>query len=237
MGTRFELVLPAEDPHRLRAAAEAALEEIELCQQRFNRFDEASLLSHIRRTAFERPVPLDRDTFALFADAVAVWRASGGAFDPTTPDRRMDAVVLDPEARTIGLSAPRVRLDLGAIAKGHAIDLAAGVLRDHGVTSAFLHGGTSSALGMGTPPAGEWRVALGDGTVVTLRDQAMSVSAVWPGNPHPTIDPRTGEVLGEPKRAVVIGPSARLADAWSTAALVLGRRPDGLGPDWITIVA
>jgi len=237
MGTRFELVLPAEDPHRLRAAAEAALEEIELCHQRFNRFDEASLLSHIHRTAFERPVPLDRDTFALFADAVAVWSASGGAFDPTTPDRSMDAVVLDPVAGTISLTAPGVRLDLAAIAKGHAIDLAARVLRDHGVTNAFLHGGTSSARGMGAPPAGAWRVALGDGAAVSLRDQAMSVSAVWPGNPHPTTDPRTGMVLGEPRRAVVIGPSARLADAWSTAALVLGQRPDGLGPEWITIVA
>jgi thiamine biosynthesis lipoprotein len=237
MGTRFELVLPAEDHHRLRTAGEAALEEIGLCHQRFNRFDEASLLNHVHRTAVERPVPLDRDTFALFADAVAVWSASGGAFDPTTPCRRMDAVMLDPVARTISLSAPGVRLDLGAIAKGHAIDLAARVLRDHGVTSAFLHGGTSSALGMGTPPAGEWRVALGDGVVVTLQDQAMSVSAVWPGNPHPTTDPRTGKVLDGPRRAVVVGPSARLADAWSTATLVLGKRPDGLGPDWTAIVS
>jgi thiamine biosynthesis lipoprotein ApbE len=72
--------------------------------------------------------------------------------------------------------------------------------------------------------------------VVTLQDQAMSVSAVWPGNPHPTTDPRTGEVLDGPRRAVVVGPSARLADAWSTAALVLGKRPDGLGPDWTSLV-
>lgn len=235
MGTRFELVLPAEDHHRLRAAGEAALEEIELCHQRFNRFDEASLLNHVHRTAFERPVPLDADTFALFADAGAVWSASGGAFDPTTPCRRMDAVVLDPVARTIRLLVPGVRLDLAAIAKGHAIDLAARVLHNHGVTSAFLHGGTSSALGMGTPPAGEWRVALGDGTMVILQDQAMSVSAVWPGNPHPTTSPRTGEVLDGPRQAVVVGPSARLADAWSTAALVLGRRPDGLPGDYSTL--
>ena len=232
MGTRFELVLGGEDPAALRPAGEAALEEIGACHERFNRFDDASLLSHIHRTAPARPVPLDADSFALFADALEVWRTSGGAFDPTVPARSMDAVILDPAGRTIALSRPGVTLDLGAIAKGHALDLAAALLRQHGVTSAFLHGGSSSALGIGSPPEGAWRVALWGGMTVTLTDAALSVSAVWADNPHPTVDPRTGVALTSTRRAAVIGPSARLADAWSTAALVLGERPAALGPAW-----
>ena len=233
MGTRFELVLAGEDPAGLRPAGEAALEEIAACDARFNRFAEASLLSHIHRTASTRPVPLDLDSFALFADALAVWRASGGAFDPTTPARSMDGLVLDPVRHTIALTRPDIALDLGAIAKGHALDLAARLLRQHGVTRAFLHGGTSSALGIGSPPGGAWRVALRDGRTVTLTDAALSVSAVWPDNPHPTIDPRTGAPLDRARWAAVIGPSARLADAWSTAVLVLGERPAVLEQEWI----
>jgi thiamine biosynthesis lipoprotein len=235
MGTRFELVLPGGDPARLRPVGEAALEEITACHERFSRFDDASLLAHIQRTGHRQPVPLDTDSFALFADAAAVWRASGGAFDPTVTGQAMDAVGLDPVARTIRLTRPGVRFDLGAIAKGHALDLAARVLRQHGVTSAFLHGGTSSAVGIGSPPGGEWRVALGGGVVVSLTDAALSVSAVWPGNPHPTVDPRTGVPLDGTRRVAVTGPSARLADAWSTALLVLGVRPPSLGPEWTVL--
>lgn len=232
MGTRFELVLPDGEP--ARAVGEAALDEIEACHARLSRFDQASLLNHILQVGHERPVPLDADSYALFADVLTVWRDSGGAFDPTVPDRAMDAVILDEPTRLIRLIRPLRRLDLGAIAKGHALDLAARVLRDHGVSNGFLHGGTSSAVGLGAPPG--WRVALAGGGEVLLKDQAMSVSAVWEGNPHPTLDPRTGQPVPGPRRAVVVGPGARLADAWSTALLVLGER-SGRMPAAYTAVA
>lgn len=252
MGTRFELVLPDGEP--ARAVGEAALDEIEACHARWSRFDQASLLNHILQVGHQRPVPLDADSYALFEDALTVWRDSGGAFDPTVPDRAMDAVILDESARLIRLARPLRRLDLGAIAKGHALDLATRVLRDHGTSNGFLHGGTSSAVGLGAPPGGAgWRVGLAGGGEVLLNDQAMSVSAVWEGNPHPTIDPRTGVPLSPRaerggrnpplaplgvtlQRAVVVGPGARLADAWSTAALVLGGRP-GMMPGAYDIVA
>ncbi|HEV8356354.1 MAG TPA: FAD:protein FMN transferase [Gemmatimonadales bacterium] len=247
MGTRFELVLADASPERHRAAGEAALEEIESCHRRLTRFEPSGLPAHLARCRAGGPVPLDADTFALLADALAVWRVSGGAFDLTVPRCRMDAIVLDPVSRTVRLAVRDVVLDFGGIAKGHALDLAAAVLRRAGVTAAFLHGGTSSAVGIGPPlvsagePALGWRVALGRGAgapTVTLRDEALSISAVWKGNPHPTMDPRTGRPLaggeGGARRVAVVGPSARLADAWSTALLVTGKRPAALGPDWRT---
>ncbi len=238
MGTRFELVLPVQgDEAAARAIAEAALAEIEDCHRRLSRFNPSSLLSHIVRAGADGPVALDHDTFALFQDTVTVWRDSGGAFDPTIPANATDAVRLDPDRLTILLDRPNVPLDLGGIAKGHALDLAARVLRAHGVRSAFLHGGTSSLAAIGAPPGREsWRVALEGGGEVELRDQCLSVSAAWEGNPHPTLDPRTLERVPAPRRAVVVAPSARLADAWSTAALVLGAEhavaPPGV---WVTV--
>jgi FAD:protein FMN transferase len=234
MGTRFELVLPEDNqPEHLRAIGEAALAEIDDCHRRLSRFDPASLVSYIVRSAGGAGVPLDRDTFALFQDTVTVWRASEGAFDITVPHQAMSALILDPVAGTIRVARPEIALDLGGIAKGHALELAARILRDHGVATGFLHGGTSSAIGLGSPPGQTgWRVALAGGGEVELHNSALSVSATWDGNPHPTRDPRTGVALAGPRRAVVTGPNARLADAWSTAVLVLGARPDGMGAEW-----
>ena len=71
---------------------------------------------------------------------------------------------------------------------------------------------------------------LAGGGDVTLKDRALSVSAVWEGNPHPTIDPRNGEPVAGPRRAVVTGPRARLADALSTALLVSSSLHPGISP-------
>jgi thiamine biosynthesis lipoprotein len=236
MGTRFELLLPGEEPEQLRAAGEAALEEIDLCHRRLTRFEPSGLVAHLHRAAAE--LPLDAATFGLFEDALVVWRATGGAFDLTLPVRRMDAIALDPVRRTVRLQTLGLPLDFGAIAKGHALDLAAAVLREAGVTSAFLHGGTSSAIGIGAPESeAGWKVALGPwpgAPTVRLHNTALSVSSAWFGNPHPTIDPRTGMAVPVPRHVAVVGPSARLADAWSTALLVLGERPLSLGPEWST---
>jgi thiamine biosynthesis lipoprotein len=159
-----------------------------------------------------------------------VHRVSEGAFDISVPAEGMDAIVLDAEACTVRLMR-EVPLDLGGIAKGHAIDLAARVLREHGIDRAFLHGGTSSAIGIGAPFEAEgWRVELAGGGEAMLRDRALSVSAVWDGNPHPTLDPRTGHPIPGPRRAVVTGPRARMADALSTALLVSSSH--GLVASW-----
>lgn len=249
LGTRCEILLLGGCGD-LRAAGEAAVEEIETWHRRLSRFSDDSLLSHINRTAARVPVRLDRDTYALFEDAVAVWCASEGAFDvtiaplmvrhgfqdsavPAARGRVGDgAFKLDPQRWTISLS-PGSSIDLGGVAKGHALDCAAAVLRHAGVTSALLHGGTSSIVAIGTPP-GEpsWRVANGPepgAPVVALRDTAMSVSdgssQSGGSDEGHILDPRTGCAATACGRVVVTGPSARLTDAWSTALAVLQRVP------------
>jgi thiamine biosynthesis lipoprotein len=102
------------------------------------------------------------------------------------------------------------------------------------VSSALLHGGTSSVLAIGTPPASAgWQVAIGaepGAPTVRLRDEGLSVSdsqgQVGLGaGPH-IVDPRSGRPVQGAGRVAVRGPSARIADAWSTALVVLGSIPD-----------
>jgi thiamine biosynthesis lipoprotein len=151
-------------------------------------------------------------------------------------------VALDAERGTVRFARSGVRLDPGAIGKGWALDRAAAALREAGVASALLHGGTSTAYGLGQPPdQPTWRVAVrdprgGDRVVATagLRDTALSVSAVH-GRSFTAggrryghvIDPRSGQPVQGTLLAAVVHPSALLSDALSTALLVLGRA--GLG--------
>ncbi|HVL69498.1 MAG TPA: FAD:protein FMN transferase [Vicinamibacterales bacterium] len=251
MGTRFELVLAAGGGDPV-AAGEAALAEIHECHARFSRFAADSLVSHIARSGAARAVRLDRHTFELFADALAVWRASEGAFDITVAplmavhghgasavgsSRRTgsERLELDEERWTITVRGADVGLDFGAIAKGHALDLAAAVLRDAGVTAALMHGGTSSVVAIGAPEGARgWPVAVKLGAsrrTLVLRDAALSVSdpsshTGSAGAPH-VMDPRADAPVSRSRPVAVQGPSARLCDAWSTALAVLGRTPDG----------
>ena len=231
MGTRFELVLP--EVHA--SAGEAALAEITYWHGRLDRFASDSFVAHLNRSAYAAPVRIDTGTFTLLSRALAVGRASGGAFDITL-GTGVAAVELDEVRSSVRFTSADVRIDLGGIAKGFALDRAAALLRSHGVQRALLHGGTSSVVALGAPPhAPGWRVALGtvpDADVVALRDRALSVSANVE-RAH-VLDTRSGVPV--PVRTVaVIGPDACGADAWSTALLVLGARPAALASEWQTI--
>src|SRR5207248_2407071 len=150
----------------------------------------------------------------------------------------MPLVELNPGDYTVRFAREGVMLDLGAIGKGYAIERAAEILREAGVTSALLHGGTSTVQAIGHPPDAEsWKVAvenpLGAKTgllaTVELRDEAMSVSGIRgkffrsEGRTFGHIlDPRTGQPAMNAAVAVVVLPSATESDALSTALLTVG---------------
>jgi len=241
MGTRFEIVVASDDEYRVRPFIEAALREIEELHARLTRFERDSLVAHINRNAFHTPVGLDIATFELFEQAIAVKHQTHGAFDITlgTGD-----IVLDRNRRTLAFDRAGVTLDLGGIAKGYALDSAADILRAGGIDAALLHGGTSSVLAIGAPPDGTaWRIGLAHaGTLpyVDLCSQALSVSRPFSqirNSATHIVDPRSGADLQSRFWAVVLGPSACLADAWSTALAVLGERPESLADEWTTYIA
>lgn len=249
MATRFELALAGDDEASLRSVGEEALHEIAQCEQRLSFFSPGSLVTHVNANAHDRSVGVDADTFSLLETCAEVYRASGGAFDITVgpmmralfhhrgahPDGApvgMDGVLLDPDHQTVRFARKGMALDLGAVGKGHALDLAAAVLREHGVDNALLHGGTSTVVGIGRE-AFSVRVGPRQGALhANLRDAALSVSAqhgrqVERGGEtvgH-VLDPRGDTGRNERALAAVLAPTATLADAWSTATLVSGETP------------
>lgn len=271
MATRFELALYGERESFLRAAGEEALDEIERLEAQLSLYRADSDVSDLNRRAAHEAVPVDPRLFALLVRARRLSEETEGAFDITVaPLMRcwgfvggsgqmpteeaiaearervgMRHVLLDEGRCAVQFDREGVSLDFGAIGKGYAIERAANLLRENGITRALLHGGTSTIYAIGAPPDAEgWTIALqrpfaaatdAPLTQITLRDMALSVSA-----PHGkwfesggrryghVIDPRTGYPTRRNLLAALVLPSATDSDALSTALLTLGA--EGLPP-------
>ena len=226
MATRFELVMAGGAERDLRAAGEEALEEVARVERLISPFRNDSQVAHLGRHGAGW-VALDPEVIALLELCLELRDATEGRFDPMLGRGRFEI-----EGARARLVDAEESLDLGAIGKGWAIDLAVEALRDAGVSCALLHGGTSTVAAMGCPPdADAWRVSVVDAGVVILGDgAALSVSAPH-GRSRETshvIDPRCGEPTTERALAAVVATSAAHADAWSTALLVGGSPPSGL---------
>ena len=248
MGTRFEFVLLGDDDRLLQAAGEEAIHAIEDTHRRLSRFEPGGPIYEINAQAGEAAVRVDDEIFELLERCSNVRTESSQAFDVVrraaeTRLRADPALNMDKTQRTIGLVSAGTMIDLGGVAKGFALDLAAEILRDSGITSAFLHGGTSTAIAVGHPPGADaWAVSLGCDTetkthrgIAMLADTAMSVSSQDGDRPGHVINPATGTPASNARWAACIGASAEATDAWSTALIVRGTRPCAM-PDGLTSV-
>lgn len=267
MATRFEIVLHGADPVALRAAGEEALDEVDRLEQQLSLYRPSTELAQLNARAAREWVRVTPTLFRLLHHAKQLSEETGGAFDitiaplvrcwgfmggrgrmPLPADLEearskvgMHLVELDEQNFSVRFGREGVMLDLGAIGKGYAIDRAAELLREAGVSSALLHGGTSTACAIGAPPDAEaWKVAIEYPSAVPdaspallatipLKDEALSVSAVWGKafqNDGATyghvIDPRTGQAVTGAGLAAVALSSATETDALSTALLTLG---------------
>jgi thiamine biosynthesis lipoprotein len=132
-------------------------------------------------------------------------------------------------------SAGGVTVDLGGIGKGYALDRIVTILDDWGIRSALIHGGTSTALAIGSGgraagcPEGRegWPVGVGGvwGSVtglktILLKDAALSGSGTETKGSH-ILDPRTGGPAQGHPAAWAVCPTATEADALSTAFMVM----------------
>lgn len=200
------------------------------------RFDETSELMRLCRNT-DVPTPVSDILFAATETALAVAAASDGAFDPVGVARgegrgaSFADIALHPGTRTITLLRP-LQLDLNAVAKGLAVDLAARELR---AFEDFVIDAGGDLYASGRNAHGDpWRIGIRhpslDREVIATIDvsgAAICTSGNYErrdvsASPGHIINPRTGDMASGALSATVVASSAMLADAMSTAAFVIG---------------
>ena len=225
-----------------------------------------SEVSRLNATAHLGPVEVEPGLFRLLQDAVDLSRETGGAYDVTsgrsrkpggssrgrsacpTPAALAEArartgwhhLRLDPDRRTVAFDREGIRINLGSIGKGYAIDRAVELLRAYWwPTSGLVHGGRSSLFALGSPPGqfgGRWEVTLRNPfqpespwACFRLRNRGLGTSGtafqqfvVGRTSVRPYHRPRSGEPALGPASVTVLAPTAAAADALSTAFYLLG---------------
>jgi len=139
----------------------------------------------------------------------------------------MHRIELDEVEHTVRLHTSPIQIDLGGIGKGYAVDRVAALLRDWSIDAALIHGGRSSVLALGAPPGTKgWPVTLTNPcdreetlAYFYLQDRALGGSGLRKGQ-H-IIDPRSGRPVKDRCAAWCGGPAAAIADALSTAFMVM----------------
>lgn len=142
---------------------------------------------------------------------------------------------IDVRGSRVRLGRPGMAVDLGGLGKGLALDRIKARLRREACRSSMLNFGESSLVAIGRPPRGRWTILLrhpaggfvGD---FPLGDRACSTSATFgqtlgagPRSVSHVLDPRTGRPARVMAQVTVLARSAAVAEAVSTALLVLGR--------------
>lgn len=263
MGTIFTIDLNVSDQATAEQDMNLAFDEIDRLEALLSNYRPSSELSRISREAGSAPVVTDPETFRFLERSLHWSSVSNGAFDITVgpllrawgfffhqgrvpSQAELNAVrdkigwqhvALDPETRTVSFTNHQtMELDPGSIGKGFAVDSVVKILRDHGVTSAFISAGGSTLYAIGTVPGSAgWPVDIPDprrpgktAATILLKDTSLSTGActekffIKNGHRYCHIfDPRTMRPVEGMLQTTVINPSATDSDALSTVVFVL----------------
>ncbi|RIL10488.1 MAG: hypothetical protein DCC75_04240 [Proteobacteria bacterium] len=181
MGGPAEIQLYAESEPQAQAVFEAITAELQRIEAKYSRYKGDSILSQINAAAGQKPTEVDEETAALIDYAATCFKESGGLFDITSGVLRRawnfleKRVPSDQELATIlpliGWSKVKwnkpsillpegMEIDLGGIGKEYAVDKAAAICKELGVTYALINlAGDVRAIGPqadGSP----WRVGI-----------------------------------------------------------------------------
>jgi FAD:protein FMN transferase len=259
MGTRIYVELWDTDQAHGEACIDAVMDDMRRIDNLMSHYKPESQLSQINQHAADAPVQVDKELFDLIKLSTHYSEITEGAFDITyasvgylynypnhvrpTEDQIKAALPavnwrnmkFDDAHHTVFFQHKGMRIDLGGIGKGYAVDRGIEILQKRGIQHAVVTaGGDTRIIGdhMGRP----WLVAIrhpdDPNKVVTripLSDAAMSTSGDYERyfdengvRYHHIIDPRTGHSASKVRSATIIGPTATQTDGMSKTAFVLG---------------
>ena len=268
MGTHLLLAAYTSDAHdeaAIRAMFGKALAEIDRLEGLMTTWREDSEISRINAAAGKSAVTVSPETLAVIEKSVWMSERSEGVFDitfeamhglwkfdqdleETVPDQAavlaakklidFRRIKIDKSARTVMLEKPGMRMSLGGIAKGYAVDAAARVLRAEGLDAFFVQAGGDLFVQGKKPDGSRFRVGVRDPrgkdandyfAMLEVEDHAFSTAGdyergfVKDGHRyHHIIDPRTGYPATASRSVTIWAKDAFTADAIDDAVFILG---------------
>ncbi len=217
MDAPYELAIYGCAEDYARKVSGAVFREIDHLEEKLSKFIEYSDVGRIAVLKPGESVFITPETMDCLLSAMWVHKETAGAFD-ISKGQGLEHLILDPDNLTATINHS-LSLDLGGIGKGYALDLAAEILNDWDLKDFLVAAGPSTVLCVGSGEGEEWKIGV-NGEPVCLRDQALSASGKDVQGEH-VIDPRTGDNAAGHEKAWAICPSGAVADALSTAFMVM----------------
>lgn len=262
MGTFLEIQAFGVSEAIMDHAMNLAFEEVDRIEQLLSTYKASSQISQLNQHGAEAPVALSREVFDLLKRSKGITQQTDGSFDITVgpivqlwrqsngriPDARaieeatlcvgMNHVHLDEKNLRAWFDTKGVRVDLGGIGKGYAMDRAAEVLKEQGIQRAMLSfGGHILAL---DPPPGKtgWNILIrdpnqDDAFIHNMEIQNASIATTandqrgyWINGKRYShiIHPTTGLPVEGKASVTVITKKAEEGDALSTALFASGEQ-------------
>ncbi len=265
MGTVVNITVWTADEAKARAAGSAVFAEFKRVDALMSSWLSDSAVAQINDGAGSSAVVVNEELFALIGRALDAGKKSSGAFDITVGafrglwkfDQDIDGsipskgdvaartklvnyrqVEVDEERRSVKLARQGMRLTLGGIAKGHALDRGVAILREQGVENFILQAG-GDLFASGSKSGRKWRVGIRDPrgaressfAVAEIEDRTFSTSGDYERfvvkdgvRYHHLLDPKTGRPATKSRSVTVLAPDALTADIWSTALFIMGHK-------------
>ena len=259
MGTNIYVEVWADSPQQANIAIQSVFTEMQRINQLMSPYIETSELSRINQMASTQPLKISTEMFDLLSLSKHYSELSKGAFDITfasvgylfdyrqrrKPDnQQIDQLLSAVNYQLIELNEARstvffrhqdVKIDLGGIAKGHAVDNAIEILRRQGIQHALVTAGGDTKL-LGDRRGRDWLVGIRDprnserqAVLLPLIDTAMSTSGDYERyfeedgeRYHHILSPKTGRSVKGVQSVSIVSDSSTANDALSTAVFVLG---------------
>ena len=222
-------------------------------------FKKNSELSLINNNAAKHPVKISTELYNLIQQSIKISKLSNGAFDITfssvgqfydyrknrTPSEKelsknlkkinYKNIKLNKNNQTIYFTQEGTRIDLGGIAKGHAVDKAIAILQKNGITQAMVSAGGDTRI-IGDKGGRPWYVGIRhprdknkSAVVLPLSQTAISTSGDYERyfikdnvRHHHIIKPSTGDSARELRSVSILGSDSTTVDALSTTVFILG---------------
>jgi len=259
MGTVITVELWHEDDRQGEKQVEAIMGEMHRIDALMSSYKPDSELSAVNDGAARAPVTVSKELLALIERALEYSDITSGAFDITyasagqhydyrnnskpnqaqlqaaLPAINFHHVKIDRSASTVTFLHPGVRIDLGGIAKGYAVDRGMHILQQAGITTALISAGGDTRV-TGKRWDRPWHIGIRNPrdednivSMIPLENSAISTSGDYERyfeedgvRYHHILDPKTGTSTHEILSSSIIGKSATDTDALSTSVFILG---------------